>query len=87
MIASRSLPRIPTPGAKQWSSDAPDAAIADFVQTLMALTPSDARSAPSVAALKAHFDAAVQSGASRTDALASTFVVACLAPSTLAIGL
>ena len=73
--------------ARKWSSAQPDAAIAEFVQLLMALTPSDARSAPSIVALRAHFDAALKTGASATDALKSTFVVACLAPSHLSIGL
>jgi hypothetical protein len=77
----------PTPNSKQWSSTDPDAAISDFVQILMALTPSDPRSTPSVAALKAHFTAAVKTGASASDSLKSTFVVACLAPSSISIGL
>jgi hypothetical protein len=75
------------PTAKQWASTDPDAAIADFVHTLMALTASDARSPLAIAALKAHFSAAVQSGASASDALKSTFVVACLAPSAISVGL
>jgi hypothetical protein len=80
-------PATPTPDAKQWSSGQPDAAIADFVQTLMALTPSDPRSAPSVSALRAHFDAATGTGAKPSDALKSTFVAACLAPSSVSVGL
>jgi hypothetical protein len=80
-------PAVATPGAKSWASTSPDAAIADFVQTMMALTPSDARSAPSVTALRGHFDAAVKTGATASDALKSTFVVACLAPSSVAVGL
>jgi hypothetical protein len=76
-----------TAGVKQWSSTQPDAAIADFVQDLMALTPSDSRSEPAQKLLKAHFTAAVQSGASATAALQSTFVAACLAPSAVAIGM
>ena len=80
-------PATPTANAKQWASAQPDAAIAEFVQTIMALTPSDPRSPPSVAALRAHFDAAVKTGASATDSLRSTFVVACLAPSSISIGL
>jgi hypothetical protein len=71
----------------QWSSAQPDLAIADFAGTVMALTPSDARSQPAQALLKAHFTTATQQGASPTDALRSTFVVACLAPSAVAIGL
>ncbi len=80
-------PAIPTPNARKWSSMEPDVAIADFVQNIMALTPSDARSAPSVTALKGHFSAALQTGASPSDALKSTFVVACLAPSSISVGL
>jgi hypothetical protein len=80
-------PATPAANVKHWTSTQPDAAIADFVQIVMALTPSDARSAPSVAALRSHFDAAVKTGASATDALKSTFIVACLAPSSVSIGL
>ncbi len=79
--------KAPTPNARQWSSAQPDPAIADFVQLLVALTASDARSAPSIAALRLHFDSAVKTGASASDALKSTFVVACLAPSSISIGL
>jgi hypothetical protein len=53
----------------------------------MGLSPSDPRTAPSTAELKAHFAAATQSGATPTDALKSTFVLACLAPSSISIGL
>ncbi|MDP9002021.1 MAG: hypothetical protein M3O46_18155, partial [Myxococcota bacterium] len=72
---------------RQWSSAQPDAAIADFVQIVMALTPSDPRAGPAQSLLKAHFADAVQSGATASDALKSTFVVACLAPSAVSIGL
>ena len=75
------------PNVKQWSSAQSDAAIADFVQIVMALTPSDPRAAHAQALLSAHFAAALQSGASPTDALKSTFVAACLAPSAVSIGL
>jgi hypothetical protein len=74
-------------GVKQWSSGQPDAAISDFVGILMALTPSDPRSTPAQTLLKSHFTAAVQSGATPTAALESTFVAACLAPSAVAIGM
>jgi len=74
-------------GGRYWSSTAPDAAIADFVAVIMALAPSDPRAAQAGALLKAHFDAAVQQGASASDALKSTFVTACLAPSAISIGL
>ena len=77
-----------SPGALAWSSTQPDAAIAEFVATVMAITPSDPRSAPAQMLLKAHFASAVQqAGINATQALRSTFVVACLAPSTVSIGL
>jgi hypothetical protein len=75
------------PGVKLWSSTAPDAAIADFVSIVMALTPSDPRSGPATDLLKGHFTAAVQQGASASDALKSTFITACIAPSAISIGL
>ena len=75
------------PNAKMWSSAQPDAAIADFVSTLMALTASDPRAAGATSLLKAHFTSAVQGGAAASDALKSTFVAACLAPSSIGIGM
>ncbi|HEY2509337.1 MAG TPA: hypothetical protein VGI39_00650 [Polyangiaceae bacterium] len=76
------------PGVVQWSSASPDAAIGDFVTRLMALPPSDPRSAPAQALLSSHFTSALaQPGTTPTDALRSTFVVACLSPSTVTIGL
>ena len=75
------------PHARRWSSTAPDAAIADFVAIIMALTPLDSRSAPATALLTAHFAAASQKATSASSALESTFVTACLAPSALGIGL
>ena len=52
------------PNVKSWSSSQPDAAIADFVSTVMALTSSDPRSAPATALLQTHFTTAQQQGAS-----------------------
>lgn len=75
------------PGARQWSSSQPDAAIADFVATVMALTPSDPRAAQATAILTSHFQAAMQAGQTATDSLRSTFVAACLSPSFLGIGM
>ena len=75
------------PDVKTWSSGNADAAIADFVSIVMALVPSDPRSAPATTLLKDHFAAAKAQGASASDALKSTFVTACLAPSALSIGL
>ena len=75
------------PNVKKWSGAQPDAAIADFVATVMALTPSDERAAKATSVLRSHFDSAVQSGATATDSLRSTFVAACLSPSFIGIGL
>jgi hypothetical protein len=75
------------PNAKMWSSAQPDAAIADFVSTVMALTASDPRSAPATQILQQHFSQAQAQGASASDALKSTFVTACLAPSSIGIGM
>ena len=74
-------------GVKYWSSAAPDAAIADFVATVMALVPSDPRAALATTLLKDHFTAALAQGASAADVLKSTFVIACQAPSALSIGM
>jgi hypothetical protein len=53
-----------------WSSTQPDAAIADFVGTVMAITPSDPRSAPAQMLLKSHFTSATkQAGINATQAL------------------
>jgi hypothetical protein len=76
-----------SPGVTYWSSADPNTAIADFVGTVMALVPSDPRAAPATALLQQHFAAAMQQGASASDALKSTFVTACLAPSAVSIGL
>jgi len=75
-------------GVEQWSSSQPDPAIADFVSIVMGLTPSDPRSGPATALLESHFHSAMQqSGITPTEALQSTFVVACLAPSAVSIGM
>ena len=75
-------------GVTYWSSADPDKAIADFVATIMGLVPSDPRAGPATELLKAHFSTAMQQqGASASNALKSTFVAACLAPSAVSIGL
>ncbi len=76
------------PGAKHWSSAQPDAAIADFVGILMALTPSDPRSARATTVLKSHFvNTSEQQGLSASDAMRSTFMAACMSPSFIGIGM
>jgi hypothetical protein len=78
---------IDAPMNSKWSSTQPDAAIADFVATMLALVPSDPRSAPAKSLLTTHFHSAMATGASATDALKSTFVVSCLSPTFSGIGM
>jgi len=73
---------------RRWSSAEPEAAITDFVGEVMGLPPSDPKAAPAQALLHAHFTAALKEpGTTATQALRSTFVIACQAPSTVSIGL
>ncbi|HTQ06628.1 MAG TPA: hypothetical protein VMI54_22365, partial [Polyangiaceae bacterium] len=74
-------------GVKQWSSSDPDSAIGEFVSLIMGLPASDPRAAPAAALLEGHYSDALAQGATATNALRSTFVTACLAPSFVSIGL
>jgi hypothetical protein len=77
-----------TPGVKQWSSAQADSAIADFVSLVMGLTSSDPRAAQATQLLQQHFQAAKsQQGITPTQALQSTFIAACLSPSSVSIGM
>jgi hypothetical protein len=71
----------------RYTSTKKDAAITDFVANIMGITAADPMSATATQLLSEHFDAAKQAGASATDALKSTFVTACLSPTSVAIGL
>ena len=75
------------PGAKHWSSGQADAAIAEFVSTIMAMPASDPRAPQAKAILTSHFQSAMQAGQSASDSLKSTFVAACLSPSFIGIGM
>jgi hypothetical protein len=74
-------------GMSPYSSLDPKAAIADFVQTIMALPPSDPRATEARQILQEHFDASKSSGASASEALKSTFTLACASPSSVLMGL
>ena len=77
-----------TPGVKQWSSSQSTAAIGDFVSLMMGLTTSDPRTAPATTLLQQHYQSAVQeSGVTPTEALQSTFITACMAPTFVSIGM
>ena len=68
----------------RWSSGSPDAAIADFVHTLMGLGRD--RDTTPISILTDHFHSAIGAGLSASDALKSTFVLACLSPSVVGMG-
>ncbi len=77
----------PTP-ASRYQSTNPTAAIADFVQTLMGLPSGDPRASDALQILNEHYQAALATtGIKAKDALKSTFVLACTAPSTISVGL
>jgi hypothetical protein len=80
-------PNPQQPGARNWKSSDYNNAIDDFIGLMMGLTASDPRADQARAILHDHFNAASQSGASATDSLRSTFVVACLSPSFIGIGM
>ena len=71
----------------RYDSTKKDAAITDFVANIMGITSADPNSATVTQLLKEHYDAAIAAGAKPTDALKSTFIVACLAPTSVAVGL
>jgi hypothetical protein len=78
----------PPRAASKYQSTAFDAAITDFVQNLMGLPESDPRSADARQILTDHYNAALKvTGIKPKDALKSTFVLACTAPSTVSVGL
>jgi len=80
----------PPAGVKVYSSKSQtdiDAAIADFVANVMAIVPDDPRSVPMTQQLTSHYTQAIANDATATDALKSTFVVACLSPNVAGIGM
>ena len=71
----------------RYDSTKKDSAITDFVANIMGITSADPNSAAVTQLLSEHYDAAVKAGAKPTDALKSTFITACLSPTSVAIGL
>jgi hypothetical protein len=86
-------PKTPISGAKSWSSTDPTSAISDFVNLLIGLPPSDPRATPVQTALTAHFNSAMTDTldggvkVTATEALQSTFIAACMAPSLDSMGM
>jgi hypothetical protein len=70
-----------------YSSAKKDQAITDFVGNIMGLATGDPTAAPATQILNDHYDAAIAAGAKPTEALKSTFVLACTSPTSLAMGL
>jgi len=81
VLAARLIDAGATP---RWSSASPDAAIADFVHTLMGV--GTGRDATPISILTEHLASAGAAGLSGSDALKSSFVLACLSPSVVGIG-
>ena len=79
--------KTPPQGAVTYSSSSSTAAISDFVATLMDIVPDDPRSQVMIGKLTDHYNAALANKATNTDALKSTFVVACLSPNVAGIGM
>lgn len=74
-------------GNSKYTSAQSDAALDDFVATVMNIPPSDPRSAPARAILADNFTASKAGGANATQALQATFSLACLSPTSVIIGL
>jgi hypothetical protein len=89
LIANQVIDINPTIGVSKYSSTTPDVAIADFVTTVMGIPPSDPRAAPARGILEDNYAQSISptGGANASDALKATFVLACIAPSSVIIGL
>ena len=75
------------PAPSRYKGTDPTAAIADMVATVMGIPPTDPRSASFVQVLTDNYNAAKATGVSATDALRATFDLACIAPSSVLVGL
>ena len=74
-------------GTSKYRSQNAEAAMDDFVATVMNIPPSDARSAPARAILADNYTASIQANATPTDALKATFTLACISPTSMLVGL
>jgi hypothetical protein len=79
-------PEVPAIDARRWTSTRPREAIVDFVHDVMGLPASDPRALRASALLQRHFETVLPLH-DPTGALRSTFVVACLSPTMLGVGL
>ena len=79
--------KTPPAGAVTYASTDPTGAIASFVSDIMGVVADDPRSAVMTQMLTDHNNNALKNAATKTDALKSTFVVACLSPNVAGIGM
>jgi hypothetical protein len=77
--------QAPNPG--RWTSARAPEAVGDFLHAVMALPPGDPRAEPMRQLLDQHHAEVLAAGANATQALRSTFIVACVSPFTLSHGL
>ncbi len=75
---------IDAPSGTRWTSTSSDAAIADFVHVVMGI--GSGRDTTPLSILNGHFQSATAGGLSASDALKSTFVLACMSPSVVGMG-
>jgi hypothetical protein len=71
----------------KYVSTNPDAAIEDFVTTVMGVVASDPKHGPALAILKDNYAQSIAGGATPIQSLKATFVLACLSPSSVIVGL
>ena len=72
----------------RYQSKLPDDAVRDMVQTVMGIVPSDKRYPTLLQILSEHYaKASKTAGITATDALKSTFTLACMSPTSISIGL
>lgn len=78
---------VDAPSGGKWASSDKEAAFDAFVSSLMGIATVDGRYDQLRSVLSEHFDAARAQGAKPTDALRSSFVLACTSPLTVSLGL
>ncbi len=71
----------------KYSSKDLDTAFTDFVATVMGIPPADPRSAAAKVILKDNYTQSIAAKATPTDSLKATFTLACIAPTSIAMGL
>ena len=74
-------------GTGKYKSQNAEAAMDDFVATVMNIPPSDARATAARAILGENYAASIEANASPTNALKATFILACISPSSMLMGL